>query len=85
MACSTASRAKLLQGFDELPDGALVGIRAISALQDIGESAAWERAKSDPHHPTAIRLSSKCTRWRVGDVRRYIAIKAGEVLPEAAQ
>lgn len=77
------ARADRLRGFDDLPSDALIDIRSLAAVQGCGESAAWVRAKTDPAHPRALVMSAKCTRWRVGSVRAYLRVKAGE-LAEAA-
>ena len=64
---------------DALTDEALLSMNDLCGLLTMGLSTGWARVKSDPDFPKPIRLSAKCTRFRVGDVRRYIAAK------EAAQ
>jgi len=75
------SRAELLREFGQLPDEALVDDRTGAALVDSGVSTFWARVGSDPDAPRPIKLSARCTRFRVGDLRRYIKMKAGETLP----
>lgn len=79
-ATTLEGRAQLLRGFDELPDSALVDITVVAAVQGVAESTAWLRAKKDPDHPQPIRVSTRCTRFRAGGLRRYVAIKAGEAV-----
>ena len=62
--------------FDLLPDSAMVTVKAFSAVLDAGDSTVWRRAKNEPDFPQPYRLGSKCTRWKVGDIRAFIAGKA---------
>jgi predicted DNA-binding transcriptional regulator AlpA len=62
--------------FDKLPDAALVPVKAFSAVMDAGDSTIWRRAKTEPDFPQPIRLGTKCTRWKVGDIRAFIAARA---------
>ena len=62
--------------FDQLPDSAMVPVKAVSALLDAGDSTVWRRAKLESDFPQPIRLGTKCTRWKVGDIRAFIAAKA---------
>ena len=59
--------------FDQLPDSAMVPVKAFSAVLDAGDSTIWRRAKTEPSFPQPIRLGTKCTRWKVGDIRAFIA------------
>lgn len=61
-----------LKDFDNLPDSALVPVTAFPALMGIAVSTAWRRAKAEDGFPKPIRLSDKCTRWRVADIRRFM-------------
>lgn len=63
--------------FDSLPDSALVSITVIAKLKNTHINTEWRHLASDPQYPKAIRLGARCTRFRVGDVRAYIA-GAGE-------
>jgi len=72
--------------FDKLPDVALVAIRAVAAVAGGGVSTAWRNLRTDPDFPKAIHLSPGCTRFRVGDIRAYLAKKASApVNPKRAQ
>lgn len=62
--------------FDKLPDAALIAIRALAAVLGKGVSTAWRDVRNDPVFPKPIRLSAGCTRFRVGDIRQYLAGKA---------
>lgn len=63
--------------FDKLPDAALIAINALAAVMGKGVSTAWRDIRTDPDFPKPIRLSAGCTRFRVGDIRQYLAGKAG--------
>jgi predicted DNA-binding transcriptional regulator AlpA len=41
-----------------------------------GVSTAWRDIRHDPDFPKPIRLSAGCTRFKVGDIRAYLAMKA---------
>jgi predicted DNA-binding transcriptional regulator AlpA len=62
-----------------LADEALLSMNDLCGVFAMGLSTGWARVKNDPDFPKPIRLSSKCTRFRVSEVRAYIAKK------EAAQ
>ena len=77
----TASTPKALarpdvSHFDKLPDAALIAIRALAAVMGKGVSTAWRDIRNDPDFPKPIRLSAGCTRFKVGDIRAYLAMKA---------
>lgn len=61
-----------LSQFDKLPDSAMVPVKAFPVLAGIAVSTAWRRAKSEPSFPQPVRLGVKCTRFRVGDIRKFI-------------
>ena len=62
--------------FDQLPDSAMVPVKSFSAVLNAGDSTIWRRAKAEPDFPQPIRLGVKCTRWKVGDIRAFIAARA---------
>lgn len=62
--------------FDQLPDAALVAVKALAVVVGKGVSSVWRDIKSDVDFPKPIRLSAGCTRFRVGDIRAYLAKKA---------
>ena len=57
---------------DDLPDAALVekGIR--SAITGLGDSQTYELIKQG-RFPTQVRLGPRCSRWRMGDLRRWLS------------
>lgn len=61
--------------FDKLPDAALIAIRPLATVLGKGVSSAWRDIKTDPDFPQPIRLSAGCTRFKVGDIRAYLAKK----------
>ncbi len=65
-----------VSNFDKLPDSALIAISAVAAVMGKGVSTVWRDIRNDPDFPPPIRLSAGCTRFRVGDFRRYLAAKA---------
>ena len=66
--------------FDNLPNAALISIKALAAVNGQGVSTLWRRCKEDPDFPQPIRLSPGCTRFNVGDIRAYLAKMAGASL-----
>lgn len=59
--------------FDSLPDSAMVPVTIFESLAGIAVSTAWRRAKNEPDFPKPIRLGGKCTRFKVADIRRFLA------------
>ncbi len=62
-----------LRHIDKLPDTALIDVPTFATLTDQGVSTAWRKFASDPSYPKLIRLGTRCTRVRLGDVRALIA------------
>jgi prophage regulatory protein len=44
----------------------------------IGVSTLWKYAKTDPHFPSPIRMSSKCTVFRESELDEYVQRKAAQ-------
>ena len=63
--------------FDDLPDAAMISIKALAAVVDKGVSTVWRNCQQDPDFPKPIRLGPGCTRFKVGDIRVYLAMKTG--------
>lgn len=58
--------------FDDLPNDAHVDDKTLAEVFGTSTTTIWRRAKrGDIPKPT--RFSSRCTRWRVGDIRAVIA------------
>lgn len=64
----TAQRA--LAEYPRLPDEALVPVETVSVVLGLGQSTVW-RKSARGEMPAPVRLSDRCTRWRVGDIRRF--------------
>lgn len=58
--------------FERLPDEARVSAKTFSVLLDVHLNTVWRRAKNDPTFPKPVRLGSRCTRFRVGDIRTFM-------------
>lgn len=58
--------------FSQLPDEALTTVKVFAAVTANGVSTVWRRAALDPDYPKPIKLSARCTRFRVGDIRAYL-------------
>ena len=58
-----------LSRFDLLPDDALISIDVLCALRERSRASIWRDVKSG-YCPTPIRIGARCTRWRVGDLRK---------------
>lgn len=72
--------------FDDLPDDAMVPIKTLAALIDKGESTIWRNCQEVPDFPKPIRLGPCCTRFKVGDIRAYLAAKASaSTMPKRKQ
>lgn len=63
----------------ELQDEALVDIKTAGAMLGLAStSPIYDRLRrQEPGFPPAIRLSKRCTRFRVRDIRAYIAMQQG--------
>lgn len=42
------------------------------ALTGQGVSTVWRKLSTDPDYPTTVRLGNRCTRVRMGDIRKLI-------------
>ena len=72
--------------FDNLPDAAMISAKALATLVDKGISTVWRNCQQDPDFPRPIRLGPGCTRFKVGDIRAYLAVKASaSVKPKRAR
>jgi predicted DNA-binding transcriptional regulator AlpA len=64
-----------ISGFDELPDSALLSAREIAGVIGISEKTVWRWVGN--FLPKPQRISARCTRWPVGEVRKALAQKSG--------
>lgn len=56
---------------------ALLTLKTASAIAGISEATIYRKAAADPTFPKLIRLGTRCTRIRAGDLTAWIASKAG--------
>ncbi|MEW6169280.1 MAG: helix-turn-helix domain-containing protein [Pseudomonadota bacterium] len=59
-----------LADVDGLPDAALIRLRTVAALLGVSTTTIWRLARAG--HLPPVRVSQRCTAWRLGDVRAYI-------------
>ena len=50
----------------------MVDVKEAAAMLSIGESTVWKKVKEDPSFPRPVRLSPKCTRFKVDDIRKWV-------------
>lgn len=62
--------------FDDLPDSALLRWSAWAPLSPISRSETHARVQ-EGRFPAPLRLSPKCSCWRVADLRAWLADPAG--------
>ena len=62
--------------FDKLPDAAMISVKALATVMEKGVSTVWRNCQQDPNFPRPIRLGPGCTRFKVGAIRAYLALKA---------
>lgn len=62
-----------LRHLDKLPDSALIPIPVLAALTQQGVSTVWRKLAIDPTYPQVVRLGARCTRVKLGDVRRLLS------------
>lgn len=65
------TRAEMLAEFGSAPVDALVPVPVAAAVLSRGESTVWNLVKAG--ELTAIRLSARATRLRVGEIREYLS------------
>lgn len=65
----TSEYTALLE-FDRLPDGAIIRLPTLKAVLSVSAGTIWRLARAGTLKP--IKLSSRVTGWRVGDVRAYL-------------
>lgn len=64
-----------VSSFDDLPDSALLSAREIAGIVGVSEKTVWRWVGDILPKPQ--RISARCTRWPVGDVRKALAQKSG--------
>ena len=61
----------VVRNFDNLPDSALLDIRAVSVLACRSRASLWRDVR-DGRLPKPIAIGPQTKRWRVADVRAYL-------------
>ena len=54
----------------------LIDIKTVESLAGIKKSAIYDRVR-DGRMPAPVRLSTRCTRWRLSEITRWIAAQTG--------
>lgn len=65
-------RGAIALKFDDLPDSALIPIIVVMDVVGKRKTAIYAGVKTGKF-PTPERFGSRCTRWRVGSVRKWLA------------
>lgn len=60
----------------DLPDESLVDKYVRRAVTGLGDSHTYELIKQR-RFPAALKLGNKCARWRMGELRRWLADPLG--------
>ena len=55
-----------------VPD-ALVSMRTAARAADMGVATLYRKSKTDPKFPKLIKIGSRCTRIRAGDLTTWLA------------
>ena len=69
-------RTPITIDFSILPDAALMSKDEVDALSGLKNSRRYELIK-EQKFPAPVRLSSRCVRWRMGDLRKWLADPVG--------
>lgn len=67
-----------IENIDKLPDMAMVDVKTVAALLGISQMTVWRRARDTEGFPQPKKLSPRCTRWNLGDVRKMLGVKHGQ-------
>ena len=59
-----------VETFDSLPDSAILRQPSLEALLGVSASTIWRLVNSGAL--PRVKLTARCTGWRVGDVRAYL-------------
>lgn len=69
---ASKDRARQISGFDALPASAFIDIPTAAAVRGVSESTFWKDAKERAGHPRVIKVSPRCSRIRVGELRQFM-------------
>ena len=75
MAKDSIDAAALVAAFDASPDDALVKGSTVTAVTSLSDSTL-ERQVIGGTFPDPLKFGTRCKRWRVGDVRAWLAAQA---------
>ena len=56
---------------------ALLTMRTSAAVSGLSEATLYRKAATDPNFPKLIRLGTRCTRIRAGDLAAWLRAQAG--------
>ena len=74
----TSTASHHAPSFDDLPaSGFIRQAQLIPSLLPISSATLWRKVKSKDF-PAPVKLSSRVTAWRVGDVRAWMAAQSKE-------
>lgn len=65
----TSKLDEKLSRYHLLPDDAFVSIEVLCALRERSRASIWRDIR-DGNCPPPVKIGSRCTRWRVGDLRK---------------
>lgn len=72
----TRQRKPLAINVDQLPGPALVDKYTRRAVTGLGDSETYDRI-AQGRFPAPIKLGPRCSRWRMGDLRAWLADPIG--------
>ncbi|MBU6995848.1 helix-turn-helix transcriptional regulator [Ferrovum myxofaciens] len=61
-----------MKNFDELPDSALIRLKALTQLCGISPATVWRWSK-DGRLPKPRKVGSSVTVWNAGEIRKFLA------------
>ena len=56
---------------------ALLKLSTAAAVAGLSEATLYRKAKSDPTFPRLVKMGSRCTRIRAGDLTAWLAAQGG--------
>lgn len=69
-------RRPITLSIDSLPDDALVAKDVRRAITGLGDSQTYELIRQR-RFPAALKLGARCSCWKMGDLRRWLADPLG--------
>jgi len=68
-ARKSSKLAEQLELFNSLPNCALVALPVVCAIRGRSSASIWRDVRAG-RCPAPIKIGTRCTRWRVGDLRQ---------------